>query len=163
MPFSVIEIFEYCMVSPISYVQNTTPSIKPASLNKCRYRAHRKSLICKHSAAICSLGLKSASSSPMYKRLNIVNNGRRISVMPAFIRGICAFISMFSPLIDIVIRGLGNDYKGMNKNIDTKKLQKDIAKLGILAIEASDAVPPECMQDAAAAVKQSTTPSAQIK
>ena len=104
MPFSVIEIFEYCMVSPISYVQNTTPSIKPASLNKCRYRAHRGSLICKHSAAICSLGLKSASSSPMYKRLNIVNNGRRISVMPAFIRGICAFISMFSPLIDIVIR-----------------------------------------------------------
>ena len=59
---------------------------------------------------------------------------------------------MFSPLIDIVIRELGNDYKGMNKNIDTKKLQEDIDKLGIVAIETSG-LSLECMQDAVDVVK----------
>ena len=54
--------------------------------------------------------------------------------------------------IDIVIRGLENDYKGMNKNIDTKKLQEDIDKLGIVAIETSG-LSLECMQDAVDVVK----------
>ena len=38
----------------------------------------------------------------------------------------------------------------MNKNIDTKKLQEDIDKLGIVAIETSGL---ECMQDAIDVVK----------
>ena len=41
----------------------------------------------------------------------------------------------------------------MNKKIDARQLQKDIDKLGILAIEASDALSLECMKDTVDVVK----------
>lgn len=41
----------------------------------------------------------------------------------------------------------------MNKKIDTKKLQKDIDRLGILSVEAAGGFSLECMQDAVDVVK----------
>ncbi|MGP1428188.1 MAG: hypothetical protein ACTTKB_08265 [Treponema sp.] len=41
----------------------------------------------------------------------------------------------------------------MSKEIDTKKLQKDIDRLGILSVEASGGMSLECMQDAVDVVK----------
>ena len=41
----------------------------------------------------------------------------------------------------------------MNKKINTKKLQEDIDRLGILSVEASGVLSLECMQDAVDVVK----------